>query len=79
MTSKRGARRSYRDRGRRDVRTRRIREEVHLCVEGSSEEQYLKGAAGSQVPGAFHPEIRGASGEKTRAQDLAHQSAGDGP
>ncbi len=62
MTSKRGARRSYRDRGRRDVGTRRIREEVHLCVEGASEEQYLRALLDHRYPGHFTPVFVGRRG-----------------
>lgn len=64
MTSKRGARRSYRDRGRRAVGTRRIREEVHLCVEGSSEEQYLRALLDHRYPGHFIPKFVGLRGRK---------------
>ena len=62
MTSKRGARRSYRDRGRRAVGTRRIREEVYLCVEGSSEEQYLRALLDHRYPGHFTPKFVGRRG-----------------
>ena len=64
MTSKRGARRSYRDRGRRAVGTRRIREEVYLCVEGSSEEQYLRALLDHRYPGHFIPKFVGRRGRK---------------
>ena len=62
MTSKRWARRSYRDRGRRDVGTRRIREEVHLCVEGASEEQYLRALLDHRYPKHFTPKFVGRRG-----------------
>lgn len=64
MTSKRWARRSYCDRGRRDVETRRIRDEVHLCVEGPSEEQYLRALLDHRYPEHFTPVFVGRRGRK---------------
>ena len=62
MTLKRRTRRSYRDRGRRAVGTRRIREEVHLCVEGTSEEKYLRALLDHRYPGHFTPVFVGRRG-----------------
>lgn len=64
MTSKRWARRSYRDRGRRAVGTRLIREEVHLCVEGASEEKYLRALLDHRYPKHFTPKFVGRRGRK---------------
>ena len=64
MTSKRRTRRSYRDRGRRAVGTRLIREEVHLCVEGPSEEKYLRALLDHRYPKHFTPVFVGRRGRK---------------
>lgn len=43
--------------GRRQVGTQRVREKVRLCVEGPSEEQYLRALLEHRYPGLFTPDF----------------------
>lgn len=78
MAAKRKSRMTDGRRGRRQVGTQRVREKVRLCVEGPSEEQYLRALLEHRHPGVFVPDFCGRTGKrpdrKTSLRNLLEQA-----